>query len=103
MSERDWEAYLGKTVLIGLTSTTHDGVLISQEQFFGKIVGYRPTEGIELTLLGAREGQDYRLPPDLTQLHKAAPGEYRLRATGEVVIDPDYTSTWTVARAGPSH
>jgi hypothetical protein len=40
----------------------------------------------------ADNGQRVSLPP---QLQEAEPGEYRLRATGEVVVDPDYFARWT--------
>jgi len=36
------------------------------------------------------------LPPDLRSLKPAPAGEYRLRATGEIVRDPDYLATWVV-------
>lgn len=101
MMEVQQESLLGKTVLVGLTYTGHDGAFISQEQFFGKIVTYRSGEGIELRLAGKRDGESFRLPPDLTQLHPAAPGEYTLRDTGEVIIDPDFTTTWILVRSEP--
>ena len=40
------------------------------------------------------------LPPDLRAFKKARPGEYRLRSTGEVVLDPDYTTVLTIRRRG---
>jgi len=36
------------------------------------------------------------LPPEPEAYEPAPPGEYRLRSTGEVVVDPDYLTTWTV-------
>jgi hypothetical protein len=30
----------------------------------------------------------------------APPGEYRLKSTGEIVVDPDLLSTWTIRRPG---
>jgi hypothetical protein len=42
------------------------------------------------------DGEVYRLPPDLRPVTDAAPGEYRLRSTGEVIVDPDVTITWTI-------
>lgn len=55
-----------------------------------------PGEGIALRLEGARAGETYRLPPDLRAFAPAPPGEYRLRETGEVVVDPDYTTSRTI-------
>ena len=40
--------------------------------------------------------ETYTLPPDLRNYEPAAPGEYRLRSTGEVVADPDFISNWTI-------
>jgi hypothetical protein len=33
---------------------------------------------------------------------QASPGEYRLRSTSEVVIDPDFITTWTVTQGKDS-
>jgi len=41
------------------------------------------------------------LPPDLRAFQDAPPGEYRLRSTGEVVVDPDFISSWTINRPPP--
>ena len=100
-ADLDADDLVDKIVVIGITYMTHDDVLISQEQFQGRITAYHPINGIHLELLGCREGEPYRLPPDLKQLKKAEPGEYTLRSTGEVVIDPDYTTFWTLVRPAP--
>ena len=52
------------------------------------------SEGVTLRLEGTRSGEVYTLPPDLRAFFSARPGSYRLRGTGEVVINPDYTTTW---------
>jgi hypothetical protein len=41
------------------------------------------------------------LPPDTRAFQKASPGEYRLKSTGEVVADPDYTAMWTLRSPPP--
>jgi hypothetical protein len=69
------------------------GELVEQRQFLGTIARIDPAAGIELA---HGDGSTYWLPPDVRPLEEAAPGEYRLRSTGEVVVDPDYTCTWTV-------
>ena len=56
-------------------------------------------EGVSLRLEGNRHGEWKTLPPHLANFGCASPGEYRLRQTGEVVTNPDYTATWTVNRA----
>ena len=64
----------------------------------GMIVGADAQRGIEVALKGAGLGETYRLPPDLRPLRRAAPGEYRLPTTGEMVIDPDLLCTWSVTK-----
>jgi hypothetical protein len=103
MGDEESGEFIGKTVLIGITYMTHDDQFISQDQFYGEIVSYHSGQGIEVRLKGRREGEVYRLPPDLKQLHWAEHGEYKLRATGEVVVDPDFTTSWTSKRAAPIH
>jgi len=59
----------------------------------------RHPKGIEIALEGSRAGETYRLPPDMRAFFPATKGEYRLRSTGEVVVDPDFfTTTWSVQR-----
>jgi hypothetical protein len=84
---------LGKRVLIGLTMLSTSGDLAERRQFLGTIARIDPTAGIELTL---GDGSTYWLPPDARSLEEAPPGEYRLRSTSELVVDPDYIFTWTV-------
>lgn len=86
------EQLLGATVLVGVTSNDPSGQRL--EQFYGTVMSTDPEDGITLRLEGTRSGEVYRLPPDLRAFFPAPPGSYRLRQTGEVVIDPDYTTTW---------
>ena len=81
---------------MGLTLVDPGGELIRQEQFVGQIISVSREHGIELDLFGDRGGEPYWLPPQLNAFEKARPGEYRLRSTGEVVVDPDLLSSWTV-------
>ncbi|HEV2489437.1 MAG TPA: hypothetical protein VGT03_06495 [Candidatus Acidoferrales bacterium] len=52
-------------------------------------------KGITIKL---NDGSEFTLPPDLRVLEPAPPGEYRLRSTGEVIVDPDYLCSYTVTR-----
>lgn len=101
MSEHELDdrlaALVGGVVLIGLTFRG-DGE-DRQEQLHGLIVGADRT-GVQIALEGERDGETYNLPPDPTHFQPARPGEYRLRSTGEVIVDPDYLTTWTVTRDG---
>ena len=95
---------VGKTVLLGLTFATSDGDVVEQVQRHGVVEQVDRDEGIGVRLVGPGRPWDhelYRLPPDLRPFSKAAPGAYRLRSTGETVVDPDFTSTWEIRSPAP--
>jgi hypothetical protein len=90
---------VGKIVLLGLTFATADGEVIEQVQRHGVIEQADWDEGIGVRLVGPGQvwdGEVYVLPPDLRPFSEAAPGSYRLRSTGETIVDPDFTSTWEI-------
>ena len=87
---------IGKCVLVGLTYENRRGEEISLQQFYGTVASADEKRGISLILAGRDAGQTKWLPPDTDSFHAASKGEYRLRSSGEVVVDPDYTATWTV-------
>lgn len=84
----------GRTVLITLSHEDAQGAICKREQIWGEIVGFDPQNGFLIQLAGSRRGETYRLPPDPRGLRVARRGEYRLKSTGEVLLDPDFTSTW---------
>lgn len=87
-----FEDLLGKVLLIGLTYYTHDNVLIERQQYCGTVI-----ESNNKTIcIKQKNGELFSLPPDLSSTKPAPPGEYRLRSTGETVINPDFLSTWNV-------
>ena len=88
------EKLLGAVVLVGITREGPDGV--TQEQFFGT-VERADADGIDIRLGGSRAGESFFLPPDPGAFQPAPPGTYRLSGTGEVINDPDYTTTWTIS------
>lgn len=88
---------LGKTVLVGVTHRTMNDEVASLEQFHGKVLRVGRDEGMILQL---PTGAERVIPPDLSRLEVASPGNYRLKATGEVVVDPDFTAMWTVYPKG---
>jgi len=89
---------IGKRVLIGITVLTPDEeAVIERHAFAGTVASVEPARGIELTL---DDRSSYWLPPDTNSLREAAPGEYRLRGTGQTIVDPDYTATWTITHSG---
>ena len=86
------EKLQGATVLVGLTFNEPTGQRL--EQFYGTVMSAEPEDGITRRWEGSRSGEVYTLPPDLGAFFPAPPGSYRLRETGEVITDPDYTTTW---------
>ena len=85
---------VGATILIGITRMLPHGPV--QEQMFGVVRSADSKVGFEIALGGSRSGETYWLPPDLRNFHAAASGDYRLRSTGEIVTNPDFTCTWTI-------
>lgn len=86
-------ALIGKHVLVGLTYGDADGAPVRLVQVHGWITAADATR-ITLRLHGT--GEEFTLPPALDAFQEAPPGEYRLRATGEIVVDPDLLVTWTI-------
>src|SRR5262245_3105359 len=92
--ERDPAALLGKYVLIGITRVAADGVtVLEQGEHHGRIALVDPDDGIKVVL---SDGEVLTLPPNLDAFRPAAPGIYRLRSTGEEVVDPDFKTVWTI-------
>jgi len=87
---------VGKRVLVGITDLAPDGAVVGQRQLHGPAIRADRRGGIAVRLAGARAGEEMVLPPDTRAFRPAAPGEYRLRQTGEVVRDPDFLATWSV-------
>jgi len=93
---------INKRVLIGLTYIDHTDKCLEQKKMHGKIISVDKTNGIEIALEGSRDGEIYMLPPDLRSFHEAAPGEYREHSTGEIIVNPDFTTTWTITQKDPN-
>lgn len=85
---------IGKHVLIGVTVQDRRGKFTRQEQFHGTVLSADEIAGIKVMLRGAREGEEKWLPPATNVFERAEPGVYKLRSTGEEVVDPDFTATW---------
>ena len=99
LDESKAKDYVGKTVLIGVTYLDHEERQTGQQQWYGVIIEVSNAKGIVITL---KNDTNYcALPPDLSALRPAKPGEHRLRATGEVITDPDFLTTWTSRAPDP--
>lgn len=104
LEERDlsWNSSLaetlpGRILLVGLAYFRADSnVPFEQEQLFGRVISADEKAGIVLSLQGSRDGESFTLPPDTRSFQKASAGEYRLRSTGEVIVDPDFTVTFSI-------
>ena len=94
MTWEQLQEYLkGKTFLIGLTFIDKKGVLIEQYQTHGTVS--------ELTNNGLfrikrKDGSIFQIPYDSETIQKAEKGEYRERATGEIITDPDFIMRWEI-------
>lgn len=84
---------LGAYVLAGITYLDYGGLVKEQRQVHGRVVRASTSEGVILEIAG---GEEFWLPPDPTGYDPAEPGQYRLRSTGEIVVDPDYITGFMV-------
>lgn len=85
---------VGKYVLVGITVKDKRGEFKRHEQFHGTVVSADAFEGICLSLKGSRADETQWLPPATHIYSPAQKGSYTLKSTGEVVVDPDFTSQW---------
>ena len=95
MSEITFSDLVEKTILIGLTYYTADDEFVEQKQYWGTVI---ESNGKRI-LVKLNDGEILVLPPDLSSTRIAPSGEYRLRSTGEVVVNPDYLTTWNINRS----
>ena len=84
---------IGTHVLVGLTDVDHAGNVIEKRQFHGKVVRASAEKGV---ILVDGNGEEHWVPLQRDAFTPAEPGHYRLRSTGEVVVDPTWLATWTV-------
>ena len=90
---KDIDSLKGKVLLIGISFIDNNEELIEQIQVYGEIAHIN---GDGITITRGDNGAEFTVPPDFENIHKANPGEYTLRSTGEVVVDPDYLSSWSL-------
>ncbi len=87
----DLSELMGKSLLVGITYLGDEDEVLSQLQFAGVVTAVDPLVAID------RPGLDpFSLPAAVDAFDHAEPGDYRLRATGETVVNPDFITTWTV-------
>jgi hypothetical protein len=88
---------IGKYVLIGVTFKDKLGNLKRKEQFHGIVAAVDPRRGISVSLRGEGSGKTKTLPPATAPFAPAPSGTYRLRSTGESIVNPDFTALWVVS------
>jgi len=94
VSELSFSDLLGKTILVGITYYTKDNEFIGQKQYWGTVIEANDRQ----IRFRQKNGDVFWLPPDLSSTKLAPKGEYRLHSTGEIVVDPDFTSVWIANR-----
>jgi len=94
----EYDEYVGKHLLISLTYLDNAGAVREKTQLHGVITR------INEAVIGVKRqdtGEDFTIPADLSALKVAAAGEYRLKPSGEVVVNPDYLAVWTIGEPAP--
>ena len=94
MSKIAFSDLVEKNILIGLTYYTADNELIEQKQYYGTVIESNENR----ILVKLNDEEIFGLPPDLSSTRIAPPGEYHLLSTGEIVVNPDYLTTWNINR-----
>jgi hypothetical protein len=82
-------ADIGKKIMVGITYLDSAGEITEQTQHVGEIIG---VDDHYITVRWA-DGEETTLPPEVQD---AAPGVYRLRSTGEEVVNPDLLARWSI-------
>ena len=90
---------IGAIVLVGISEIDDDEVTVEQYQMWGMVEAADPESGIEIELHGELAGESWVCPPDLDAFETAAPGVYKLHATGEEIGDPEFITSWTFSRS----
>ena len=95
MKELSFKDLRGKVLLIGLTYYSKNGDFEEQKQLWGTVAEANEKA---ITIIQSN-GELFSLPPDLSSVIAADPGEYTLHTTNEVVVNPDYLSTWSITKS----
>jgi len=93
MSEITFVDLVGKVIIIGVTYIDANNSVTGRKQWWGTVESASTDGGIRVHLQNSSD--PCVLPPDLRSVRRAAPGQYRLRESGEIITDPDFLTTWT--------
>jgi hypothetical protein len=94
MSWEELQEFLkGKSFLIGLTFISEENEIIEQYQTNGSVKKLT-NDGILRIIRD--DDSIFQMPYDKDAIKKAEKGEYRERATGRIIKDPDFIMTWEI-------
>jgi len=91
---------MGKVMIVRLNQIGTNDDLLSWELIAGRVVRASRQEGLVLSLIGARQGEEVYLPLVAEAYSLIDPGEYGL-SCGTVIRDPDFRAAFDVY--APSH
>ncbi|HEX8349519.1 MAG TPA: hypothetical protein VF598_06145 [Hymenobacter sp.] len=94
MTWEDLQEYIKEKIfLIGLTFIDEGGDIIEQYQTNGTV-----TELTDDGLLKIirKDGSVFQMPYEKETIKKAEKGDYRVRANGQIIKDPDFIMTWKI-------
>lgn len=89
-----FEELIGKVLLVGITYYTKENEVLEQKQFYGTVVEANES----IIRIKQKDETEFSLPPDLSSTKRARPGEYKLRSTNEIVVNPDFFATWNLVK-----
>ena len=78
-------------MLVRVTYLKPDDTVANVAEFAGVVTSVDPLVTIE-----RGDDEPFTLPPEPEAFEVGMPGEYHLHSTGEIVVNPDFTSIWTV-------
>lgn len=88
--------FISKTIIVALDeySSKKDGSkkFITKSQIYGEVIRISFSEGVVIKL---KDDSEYKLPPDISMVQFAPPGEYELSSTGEIIVNPDLVTRYT--------
>jgi hypothetical protein len=82
---------VGRRLLVGVTVRDAAGTVLSRTQFCGPVL--EVADGVVVVDKGDEQAL---LPSDDLAYGPAPRGRYTLTGSGEVVVDPDFVTTWDV-------
>jgi len=89
----EYDDYVGKHLLISLTYVDQADKVKYKVQMHGVIT--RINEAV-IVVIRQDSGEEFTIPADMDALKVAGEGEYHLKPSGAVVVNPDYLAVWTI-------